>query len=201
LILNANRDENSKLNLGFKNDTIGVLFREGKRVTRDTNNPGFLEFNSDGSFVFTPDKDFYGDVLFQYFIVPDQVDNDQEIVKYGPITVNVEIAEIADEDGIPTVLEELFPSNDLDGDGVPDRKADHIVSFPMSSAKEFEEAMEWATDGNSELAPPKPESMGAIIIGEPSEDGKINSIIALLFLILGLLKNLKLIRLSLNLIG
>jgi gliding motility-associated-like protein len=174
LDLNANREEEAKLNLGFKNDTIGVLFKEGKRVTKDTKNPGTLKFNSDGSFVFIPDENFYGDVLFQYFIVPDQIETDQEAVKYGPITVNVEIAEISDSDGIPTLIEELFPTNDIDGDGIPDRKADHIVAFPMTSAKEFEEAIEWATDGNSQLAPPKAESMGAIIVGEPKEDGAIN---------------------------
>tara|TARA_B110000285_G_scaffold20936_1_gene20261 strand:- start:4179 stop:9593 length:5415 start_codon:yes stop_codon:yes gene_type:complete len=154
-------------------DTLVIL---PGRSSRDSKNPGKLIFESDGTFEFIPDKNFYGDVLFQYYIVTDDDETGQNNQKkFGPVTVDIEISEIADDDGIPTILEELFASNDIDGDGVPDRKADHIVAFPMRSVKEFNSAMEWANDINSKELPPEPASMGAIIVGEPNDEGGIDS--------------------------
>jgi gliding motility-associated-like protein len=45
----------------------------------------------------------------------------------------------------------------------------------MRSAKEFNSAIEWANDIDSNLEPPKQESMGAIIVGEPDENGNLKS--------------------------
>ena len=165
---------NPKLNerdFAILTDTLVIL---PGRSSKDTKNPGRLIFEDDGTFEFIPDRNFYGDVLFQYYIVTNNTTN-QEQKRFGPVTVDVVIAEIADEDGIPTVLEELFSSNDIDGDGVPDRKADHIVAFPMRSAEEFNSAMEWANDINSEEPAPEPESMGSIVVGQPNDEGGIDS--------------------------
>ena len=156
----------------IKTDTIVIL---PGRSSKDTNNPGKLTFREDGSYDFVPDKNFYGDVLFQYYIVTDSTQTGKN-EKFGPITVDIKIKEISDEDGIPTILEEMYSTNDIDGDGVPDRKADHIVALPMRSAKEFNSAMEWANDINSDEEPPKPESMGAIVVGDPNKGNSDNTL-------------------------
>jgi gliding motility-associated-like protein len=156
----------------IKTDTIVIL---PGRSSRDTENPGKLTFRDDGSYDFIPDKNFFGDVLFQYYIVTDSTQTGKT-EKFGPITVDIKIKEISDEDGIPTVLEELYSTNDIDGDGIPDRKADHIVALPMRSAKEFNSAMEWANDINSDEEPPKPESMGAIVVGDPNKGNSDNTL-------------------------
>ena len=120
-------------------DSIAIL---PGRISKDTDNPGFLDFKGTGHFEFNPDKDFFGDIIFQYYIIPDKNLTGQEERKFGPYTVDIVVEEIADEDGIPTIIEELFSTNDIDDDGVPDRKADHIVALPMRSAKEFNSAIE-----------------------------------------------------------
>jgi len=139
---------------------------EIKVGNRDTNDPGELIFNNDGSFVFIPHEHFYGEVRFEHFIT------DENGTKFGPFEVIIKIEDVPDGDGIPTALEEVFPSTDIDGDGIPDRKADHIASFPMTSLTDFNNAMEWANDPNrSSEEAPVVESMGSMVVGTPNPDG------------------------------
>ena len=139
---------------------------EISKGNRDTEDPGELIFNSDGSFVFIPDEHFYGEVKFEHFIT------DENGTKFGPFEVVIKIADVPDDDGIPTALEDVFPSTDIDGDGIPDRKADHIASFPMTSLNDFNNAMDWANDPNrSPDEAPTVQSMGSMVVGTPNPDG------------------------------
>ena len=93
---------------------------------------GLLVFNSDATYTFTPKEHFYGDVLMQY----SAKDSDGKV--YGPYKTTIEVRETPDQDGIPTAVETILEDADLDNDGIPDRKADHIASFPMSNAEDFD---------------------------------------------------------------
>ncbi len=164
----------SPLSVAVERDDNGnpVLDENGNEKPlsgRDSSDPGDLVFNEDGSFEFIPDEHFYGTVTFEHFIT------DEYGQEFGPYEVVIEIEEVPDEDGIPTALEELFPSNDIDGDGIPDRKADHVVTFPMGSVDEFKDALEWANLPKSERAndsrKPEPSSMGSIVAGTRDASG------------------------------
>jgi len=125
---------------------------------------GSLVFNSDGTYTYTPNLHFYGSETFTYFI------EDSFGVKIGPYVVTIQIAETPDDDGIPTVLESLGSSTDIDRDGMPDRKQNNVSHFPMSSYEAFKAAQEWAL--NPQGPAPASESFGAILIGDigkPSE--------------------------------
>ncbi|NDB28697.1 cadherin repeat domain-containing protein, partial [archaeon] len=133
---------------------------------RDTDDPGTLIFNSDGSYTYTPNEHFYGEIIFEYFIT------NEEGQVFGPFQLVIVVEENPDDDGIPTALEELYPSNDIDGDGIPDRKADHIASFPMTSYEDFNSSLNWANDPNRDYEnAPSSSSMGSIIVGTPNSDG------------------------------
>jgi hypothetical protein len=168
----------SPLSVAIQRDPAGnpVLDENGEEIPlagRDSSDPGDLIFNEDGSFEFIPDEHFYGVVTFQHFIT------DEFGQEFGPYEVVIEIKEVPDEDGIPTALEEIFPSNDIDGDGIPDRKADHVVTFPMGSADEFNDALEWANlpknERGSDPRKPAPSSMGSIVAGSRDENGNITA--------------------------
>jgi gliding motility-associated-like protein len=168
----------SPLSVAIQRDPAGnpVLDENGEEIPlagRDSSDPGELVFNEDGSFEFVPDEHFYGVVTFQHFIT------DEFGQEFGPYEVVIEIEEVPDEDGIPTALEEIFPSNDIDGDGIPDRKADHVVTFPMGSADEFNDALEWANlpknERGSDPRKPAPSSMGSIVAGSRDENGNITA--------------------------
>ena len=165
----------SPLSVAIQRDQQGnpVLDENGEEIPlagRDSSDPGELVFNEDGSFEFVPAEHFYGTVTFEHFIT------DEFGQEFGPYEVVIEIEEVPDEDGIPTALEELFPSNDIDGDGIPDRKADHVVTFPMGSAQEFKDALEWANLPKNERAndsrKPQSSSMGSIVAGSRDASGK-----------------------------
>ncbi len=133
---------------------------------RDTDDPGTLIFNSDGSYTYTPNEHFYGEIIFEYFIT------NEEGQVFGPFQLIIVVEENPDDDGIPTALEELYPSNDIDGDGIPDRKADHIASFPMTNFEDFNSSLDWANDPNRDYEnAPSSSSMGSIIVGTPNSDG------------------------------
>ena len=164
----------SPLSVAIERDSAGnpILDENGDEIPLagpDSSDPGDLVFNEDGSFTFIPDEHFYGTVTFEHFIT------DEYGQEFGPYEVVIEIEEVPDEDGIPTALEEIFPSNDIDGDGIPDRKADHVVTFPMGSVDEFKDALEWANLPKSERAndsrKPKPSSMGSIVAGSRDASG------------------------------
>ena len=168
----------SPLSVAIERDQNGnpILDENGNEIPlagRDSSNPGDLVFNADGSFEFIPDEHFYGTVTFEHFIT------DEFGQEFGPYEVIIEIEEVPDEDGIPTALEEIFPSNDIDGDGIPDRKADHVVTFPMGSAEEFNDALEWAnlpkSERNNDPRKPEPASMGSIVAGSRDENGNITA--------------------------
>ena len=129
---------------------------------------GLLVFNSDATYTFTPIEHFYGDVLMQY----SAKDSDGKV--YGPYKTTIEVRETPDQDGIPTAVETLLEDEDLDNDGIPDRKADHIASFPMSNAEDFENAMAWdPKDTNQEK--PKASNFGSIMVAnEEGSDVKPN---------------------------
>ena len=129
---------------------------------------GLLVFNSDATYTFTPKEHFYGDVLMQY----SAKDSDGKV--YGPYKTTIEVRETPDQDGIPTAVETLLEDEDLDNDGIPDRKADHIASFPMSNAEDFENAMAWdPKDTNQEK--PKASNFGSIMVAnEEGSDVKPN---------------------------
>ena len=168
----------SPLSVAIERDQNGnpILDENGNEIPlagRDSSDPGDLVFNADGSFEFIPDEHFYGTVTFEHFIT------DEFGQEFGPYEVIIEIEEVPDEDGIPTALEEIFPSNDIDGDGIPDRKADHVVTFPMGSAEEFNDALEWAnlpkSERNNDPRKPEPASMGSIVAGSRDENGNITA--------------------------
>ena len=168
----------SPLSVAIERDQNGnpILDENGNEIPlagRDSSNPGDLVFNADGSFEFIPDEHFYGTVTFEHFIT------DEFGQEFGPYEVIIEIEEVPDEDGIPTALEEIFPSNDIDGDGIPDRKADHVVTFPMGSVEEFNDALEWAnlpkSERNNDPRKPEPASMGSIVAGSRDENGNITA--------------------------
>ena len=112
-----------------------IIYEINPEVTVST---GALEFNSDGTYSFVPEEHFYGEVTFEYFI------EDSSGAKEGPYQVRIIVAENPDDDGIPTRLEALGKSTDIDGDGMPDRKQNNISHFPMTSAADFEAAKAWA---------------------------------------------------------
>jgi gliding motility-associated-like protein len=166
------------LSVAIQRDQQGnpVLDENGEEIPlagRDSSDPGELVFNEDGSFEFIPDEHFYGVVTFEHFIT------DEFGQEFGPYEVVIEIEEVPDEDGIPTALEEIFPSNDIDGDGIPDRKADHVVTFPMGSAEEFNDALEWAnlpkSERENDSRKPAPSSMGSIVAGSRDENGNVTA--------------------------
>ena len=168
----------SPLSVAIERDQNGnpILDENGNEIPlagRDSSDPGDLVFNADGSFEFIPDEHFYGTVTFEHFIT------DEFGQEFGPYEVIIEIEEVPDEDGIPTALEEIFPSNDIDGDGIPDRKADHVVTFPMGSAEEFNDALEWAnlpkSERNNDPRKPEPGSMGSIVAGSRDENGNVTA--------------------------
>ena len=136
------------------------------KINNDTSSPGELIFNNDGSYTFNPHEHFYGELNFEYEIV------DSTGKVYGPYKVEITVEEKSDEDGIPTILEELYPTSDIDGDGIPDRKADHVVSFPMVSSSKFQEAIEWANSGGiDDQIKPDVSSMGSIVAGDRNSSG------------------------------
>ena len=126
-----------------------------------TESKGTLEFNEDGSYSFTPEEHFYGDVEFEYFV------EDSFGEKKGPFKVTIKIAESPDDDGIPSKLETRGKSDDLDGDGIPDRKQNNISHFPMSSYQDFVSAKSWA-EGTGGTIPPQ-SKYGAILVGSISD--------------------------------
>ena len=129
---------------------------------------GSLDFYPDGSYSYNPDPHFYGELDFEYFV------EDSFGVQTGPYTITIEIAESPDDDGIPTKLETLGISNDLDGDGIPDRKQNNISHFPMTSYEDFISATSWANgDGGAQ---PEQSNYGAILIGNiTDEDGQFGA--------------------------
>ncbi|MDC1262340.1 Ig-like domain-containing protein, partial [Polaribacter sp.] len=122
---------------------------------------GVLIFNEDGSYSFEPEDHFYGDVEFEYYVE----DSFGEI--QGPYSVTIVIAESPDDDGIPTSLETLGNSQDIDGDGIPDRKQNNISHFPMTSYDEFVAAQAWANGEGG--TPPTQSQYGSILIGSISD--------------------------------
>ena len=142
-----------------------IIYEINPEVTVST---GALEFNSDGSYSFVPEEHFYGEVTFEYFI------EDSSGAKEGPYQVRIIVAENPDDDGIPTRLEALGKSTDIDGDGMPDRKQNNISHFPMTSAADFEAAKAWAL--NPVGPAPAPTSYGAILVGSIGQkDGGFNN--------------------------
>jgi gliding motility-associated-like protein len=128
---------------------------------------GSLTFNPDGTYSYVPEDHFYGEVEFEYFI------EDSNGARNGPYTVKIIVAENPDDDGIPTKLESLGTSTDIDGDGIPDRKQNNISHFPMTSAADFEAAQRWAS--NQQGLPPSQGKFGAILVGSVAdEDGEFD---------------------------
>ena len=86
---------------------------------------GQFQFQTDGSFVFVPDNDYFGEQAFNYFV------KDQTGILQGPYLVKIVIRENPDIDGVPSVLEMLgTDGGDVNGDGVPDRKQNNIYYIP-----------------------------------------------------------------------
>jgi gliding motility-associated-like protein len=120
---------------------------------------GQFQFQNDGSFVFVPNNDYFGEQEFKYFV------KDQTGVEQGPYVVKIVIRENPDIDGVPSVLEMLGDAGagDVNGDGVPDRKQNNITTFPLSSYNEFQAALDWAND--STKVKPSPTSVGSLMVG------------------------------------
>ena len=123
---------------------------------------GILTFNADGSYVFEAEEHFYGEVNLEYFI------EDSFGAESGPYSVLIQVAESPDDDGIPSKLEVLGKSKDLDNDGMPDRKQNYISHFPMSNYSDFTAAQNWV-NGNGGNQPDQ-EKYGAILIGNISDE-------------------------------
>jgi hypothetical protein len=119
---------------------------------------GQFQFQNDGSFVFVPDNDYFGEQEFKYFV------KDQTGVEQGPYIVKIVIRENPDIDGVPSVLEMLgADGGDVNGDGVPDRKQNNITTFPITSFADFQAGLAWASDSTK----PKPpaSNVGSLLIG------------------------------------
>ena len=129
---------------------------------------GVLIFNEDGSYSFEPEDHFYGEVEFEYYV------EDSFGAIQGPYSVTIVIAESPDDDGIPTELETLGKSLDIDGDGLPDRKQNNISHFPMTSYADFASAQDWANgQGGTQ---PAQSNYGAILVGGITDgDGQFSN--------------------------
>ena len=146
-----------------RGDSITYELSEESEVTN-----GALVFNEDGSYSFVPEDHFYGEVDFEYYV------EDSFGEKKGPYKVTIVIEESPDDDGIPTKLETLGKSDDIDGDGIPDRKQNNISHFPMTNFEDFDSAKNWA-NGEGGTTPPQ-SNYGAILVGSISDkDGQFNN--------------------------
>ena len=156
-----------KEDLPIYSQLVGIDSDLGDRITyilgsTDSLGRGKLEFNTtNGSYKYTPALHFYGDVFFEYFV------EDLFGIRKGPYKVVIKIAESPDDDGIPTSLETIALNNDLDNDGVPDRKQANISNFPITSAAEFQAGKNWSNGIGSK---PAISTMGSILIGDLSSD-------------------------------
>jgi len=119
---------------------------------------GQFQFQPDGTFVFVPDNDYFGEQSFQYYV------KDQSGIQQGPYTVKIVIRENPDVDGVPSLLEMLGTDNgDVNGDGIPDRKQNNITTFPITSFADFQAGLAWAND--TTLPKPSNSNVGSLLIG------------------------------------
>jgi len=119
---------------------------------------GQFQFQADGTFVFVPDNDYFGEQAFNYFV------KDQTGVLQGPYLVKIVIRENPDIDGVPSVLEMLgTDAGDVNGDGVPDRKQNNITTFPITSFADFQAGLDWANDTTK--VKPSASNIGSLLIG------------------------------------
>jgi gliding motility-associated-like protein len=119
---------------------------------------GQFQFQTDGSFVFVPDNDYFGEQSFNYFV------KDQTGILQGPYLVKIVIRENPDIDGVPSVLEMLgTDGGDVNGDGVPDRKQNNITTFPITSYADFQAGLDWANDTTK--VKPSASNIGSLLIG------------------------------------
>ena len=134
-------------------DSVQYVLAPSSNVTN-----GQFQFQADGTFVFVPDNDYFGEQEFKYYV------KDQTGIEQGPYTVKIVIRENPDIDGVPSVLEMLgTDAGDVNGDGVPDRKQNNITTFPVTSFAAFQAGLAWASD--STKPKPSPSNIGSLLIG------------------------------------
>jgi gliding motility-associated-like protein len=137
-----------------EDDTVIYTLSQSSQVSN-----GSFTFNTDGTFVFNPNPNYYGEQTFDYYV------KDQSGVLNGPYQVKIVIAENPDIDGVPSKLEEIgMNGGDINDDGIPDRKQNNITQLPLGSYADYQAAMDWAT-GVSGSTMPATSSVGALLIG------------------------------------
>ena len=124
---------------------------DGDLLTINTNpvsgpSNGTLKINSDGTYIYTPNTNFYGTDQFTYEVCDNGVPN---LCATATVTITVISNEDSDGDGIPNGIECPVASNcpDTDGDGIPD------YLDPDSDNDGITDGVEGTNDGDGDGLP------------------------------------------------